>query len=220
MLFLWLAVCGGIAAQLGATAILRWRHFSSDAQLIIANAALEFGLLAGIGIFRVRYATAEPRADLPVGGVLRSGLATFLVAMPLVVGVGLVWQALLTACGLPIERQDMIGRLARAESPFLLIAMIALATVTAPMVEELIFRAGFFRFCRTRLPRWAALLAPACLFAALHQNLATFAPLVALGIVFSLAYERTGRIGTAMVAHGLFNAHTVALILIDPSSAN
>jgi membrane protease YdiL (CAAX protease family) len=79
----------------------------------------------------------------------------------------------------------MIGRLARAESPFLLIAMIALATVTAPMVEELIFRAGFFRFCRTRLPRWAALLAPACLFAALHQNLATFAPLVALGIVFS-----------------------------------
>jgi hypothetical protein len=77
MLFLWLAVCGGIAAQLGATAILRWRHFSSDAQLIIANAALEFGLLAGIGIFRVRYATAEPRADLPVGGVLRSGLATF-----------------------------------------------------------------------------------------------------------------------------------------------
>ena len=137
-----------------------------------------------------------------------------------VVAVGLLWQLRLTACGLPIERQDMIGRLAHAGSPALLIAMIVLATVTAPVTEELVFRAGFFRFFRTRLPRWAALLAPACLFAALHQNLATFAPLVALGIIFSLAYERTGRIGTAMVAHGLFNAHTVALILIDPSAAN
>lgn len=220
MLFLWLTVCGGIASQLAATAIFQWRPFSDDGRLVIANAALEFGLLAGIAAYHLRYAMPAPRLPLAPGRVITSGIATFLIAMPVVVAVGLTWQALLTACGLPIERQDMIGRLVNADSPRLLIAMIALATVTAPVVEELIFRAGFFRFFRTRLPRWAALLAPACLFAALHQNLATFAPLAALGIIFSLAYERTGRIGTAMVAHGLFNAHTVALILIDPNAAS
>jgi membrane protease YdiL (CAAX protease family) len=37
--------------------------------------------------------------------------------------------------------------------------------------------------------------------------------LVALGIIFSLAYERTGRIGTTIIAHGLFNLNTIILIL-------
>ena len=94
--------------------------------------------------------------------------------------------------------------------------MIVLATVVAPATEELIFRAGIFRYARTRLPRWAALLLPACLFAALHNHLASFAPLVVLGLVFSLAYERTGRIGTAIVAHALFNLYSVIRIFLDP----
>ena len=54
---------------------------------------------------------------------------------------------------------------------------------------------------------------PALLFGALHANLSSFVPLVALGLIFSLAYERTGRIGTTIVAHGLFNLNTIVLIL-------
>ena len=68
------------------------------------------------------------------------------------------------------------------------------------------------------LPRWAALLFPAVLFGALHAHLASFAPLVVLGIVYSLAYERTGRIGTAIVAHALFNSYSVLRIFIDPTA--
>ena len=218
LLFLWIVICGGIAGQFGVSFFLKGR--SDDAKLILANAALEFGMLAGIAIFRFGFARDRPKLEFAPLRSLASGAVTFLVAMPVVIGTGLVWQSLLTAAGLPIEPQDMIGRLANAESPKLLVAMITLATVTAPITEELIFRAGFFRYARTRLPRWAALLAPACLFAALHQSLSTFAPLVALGIVFSIAYERTGRIGTSIVAHGLFNAHTVALIFIDPSNVH
>jgi len=219
-LFLWVVICGGILGQLFSTLLFKPLALSDDGKLIFANAALEFGMLGGIAFFHFglrRGATIQ--AFAPVAALL-TGFSTFLVAMPIVVVTGLLWQGLLTLCGLPVERQDMVGRLANAESPALLIGMIALAVVTAPITEELIFRAGLFRYARTRLPRWAALLAPACFFAALHQNLATFAPLVALGIIFSLAYERTGRIGTAMVAHGLFNAHSVALILLDPNAAN
>lgn len=219
-LFLWVIICGGILAQLLAGTLFKPLGLSEDGKLIFANAALEFGMLAGIAFFRFGLRRGETiRPFAPVQALL-TGITTFLIAMPVVLVTGLIWQALLKLCGLPVEAQDMVGRLANAESPALLIGMIALATITAPITEELVFRAGFFRYARTRLPRWAALLVPACLFAALHQNLATFAPLVALGIVFSLAYERTGRIGTAMVAHGLFNAHTVAIILIDPSAMN
>jgi membrane protease YdiL (CAAX protease family) len=106
----------------------------------------------------------------------------------------------------------LIAMFADAKSPGLLAFMILLAVVIAPITEELLFRAGIFRYVRTRLPRWAALLIPSVLFGALHANLASFAPLVALGVVFSLAYARTGRIATTIVAHGLFNLNTIVLI--------
>jgi len=102
--------------------------------------------------------------------------------------------------------------------------MIVLATVLAPITEELLFRATLFRFLRTRAPRWIALFVPGTIFAALHVNwtnldgLASLLPLVTLAVVFSIAYERTGRIGTAMIAHGLFNLHTVVLLLSGATS--
>ena len=105
-----------------------------------------------------------------------------------------------------------------ADSPLLLAVMITLAIVIAPLAEELVFRAGLFRYFRTRMPRWIALTVPALIFATLHVNwttldgFASLAPLTALAIIFSLAYERTGRIGTSIVAHGLFNLNTILLI--------
>ena len=44
---------------------------------------------------------------------------------------------------------------------------------------------------------------------------ASLAPLVVLAVAFSLAYERTGHIGTAIVAHALFNLNTVILIFCE-----
>jgi membrane protease YdiL (CAAX protease family) len=218
-LFLWLIVCGGLIGQFAASLLFQPLALSEDGKLVFVNCAFHLGMLTGIGVFRVGFARLRaPAGVAPSASVPLSGAVTFLVAMPVVVAVGLGWQALLKARGLPVEQQDIVGRLVAAKSPALLVCMILLATVVAPVTEELIFRAGFFRFLRTRLPRWAALLLPACFFAALHQNLASFAPLVALGIVFSLAYERTGRIGTSMVAHGLFNAHTIALIFLSPDA--
>jgi membrane protease YdiL (CAAX protease family) len=63
------------------------------------------------------------------------------------------------------------------------------------------------------MPRWLALLLPSVLFAGLHANLASFVPLALLGVVFSLAYERTGRIAVPIIAHALFNLNTIVLIL-------
>ena len=73
--------------------------------------------------------------------------------------------------------------------------------------------------CVATPTRAAALLLPAIFFASLHVNwttlvgLPSLAPLVVLAVIFSLAYERTGTIGTAIVAHALFNLNTILLIL-------
>ena len=218
-LFLWLAICGGLVLPIIAQQAARALALEAQTKLIVVNAAFQGGMLAGIAVYRVFFHRRAPRPPLALGSSLLPGFAAFLLSLPLVVLVGLAWTGLLKLCGLPVEPQDAVAFFTRTKSPVLLAAMIALAAVIAPITEELIFRAGIFRYARTRLPRWAALLLPACLFAALHNHLASFAPLVVLGILFSLAYERTGRIATAIVAHALFNTYSVLRIFIDPPAS-
>ena len=212
--YLLLIICATLVGNLAGTVALKFRPVGPDAKAMVITALSHLGMLAGIAAFKM----AVERVPLRTAAVrltdFSAGAITFLAILPIVTGANLLWRGLLQACGLPLEKQELVGMFVNARSPLLLALMIGLATLTAPAAEELVFRAGFFRFLRTRLPRWAALVAPACLFAALHQNLASFAPLVVLGVLFSLAYERTGRIATTIVAHGLFNRHTVVLLMV------
>jgi membrane protease YdiL (CAAX protease family) len=218
LLLLWSAIMGGILGQFLTLALLKLAAGSAtdDTRQIVATVGLQFGLLGGFlagnsllpGLRAVPAAPPRARAARP----LLAGGAVFLAAMPLVAAVSFVWEYLLDVLGLPVEKQELMDLFANPGSPGLLATMILLAIVVAPITEELVFRAGLFRFARGRLPRWAALLAPAVLFGAVHGNLASFAPLAVLGLVFSLAYERTGDIRVSMVAHGLFNLCTALLI--------
>lgn len=213
MAFLWLVCAGGFFASLVTGLVLKHYSVERDHLVTLGTAGFQVGILSGVALFN-RFFNRQTTPPLPPkGNFFKAGVATFLLAMPLVTGVSLIWQALLELVGLPADKQDLVRMFLEAGSPPWLAIMIILACVGAPLTEELVFRAGLFRYARTRLPRWATLVVPACCFAALHQNLASFAPLVALGILFSLAYERTGRIGTSMVAHALFNLNSVLLIL-------
>lgn len=214
MLFLWLVICVGLLAQFATAPVLRTSGWSETATLVLAGGAFHLGMLLGALLFLLVFARRiAPTVPPPVRrGWLGPAVATFLIALPVLAATGLIWQWLLTRLGVELERQDLIGMFLETKSIALLTTMILLATVLAPITEEVVFRAGLFRYARHRIPRWAALLVPSLLFAALHANLASFAPLTVLGIIFALAYERTGRIAVPIVAHGLFNLNTLVLI--------
>ena len=180
--------------------------------LVVAGSGGQIGLLAGgaIGLRKFRGVCIAGPTVRP--GIFVSGLATFLISLPILTVTSLAWRAILRFIGLPEEHQDLVDLFAHAESPVVLSVLILLAIVIAPIAEEFLFRAGLFRYFRTRVSRWLALVAPGLLFAMLHMNFASFAPLVVLAVIFSLAYERTGRIGTSIVAHALFNLNTIMLI--------
>jgi membrane protease YdiL (CAAX protease family) len=228
-LFLLLAIGGGLALQVAALGLLARSALGPDWQLIAAGGAFQAGMLAGIGAFRAFFDPASPTQRgvpaLPrVGGFAAlTGSAAFLVSIPVLAAGALAWQGLLNLAGLPVEKQDLLGLFANARSPWLRGALVFLAVGVAPLTEEMIFRGGLFRYLRTRVPRWAALLGPSLLFGALHvdwktlSGLAAFGPLVILGIVFSLAYEHTNRIETTIVAHALFNLNTILLVLAGVS---
>lgn len=216
-LSLFVIICGVLALSFLTGIALRPFKLSVDTQTILINLGFQLGLLLGPAALPLKLGH-HPLAPPLTRETLRSGVVTFLVALPIVTLVSAIWVPLLRLCGIPIEPQDAMQLFLNTKPSPILFVLIALAVIVAPIGEELLFRATLFRYLRTRLPRWAALLLPALIFAAFHQSVAAFAPLAAFAVVLSLAYERTGLISTAMIAHSLFNLHTIILVLAGVTS--
>lgn len=143
---------------------------------------------------------------------LRSGFAAFAVSLPLILGLSAAWIYLLEKLGLPVERQDSIGIFADTKSPLVVFGMLMAICVLAPIMEEFLFRAGVYRFCRQTLGRGPALLVSGVIFGASHLNLAAFLPLALFGVILALIYEASGSIRTAIIAHACFNLNTILFV--------
>lgn len=147
-------------------------------------------------------------------------VGTLLVTLPILIIISLGWMELLRACGLPDEPQDLIALFTQTKSPFVVAGMLLVACVLAPIYEELLFRAGLYRFVRQKLGRMPAFLISGVCFGAMHANWAGFVPLAVLGMLLALVYEATGSIRVAIIAHGLFNLNTIILLLSGLTQAN
>jgi membrane protease YdiL (CAAX protease family) len=218
LLFLLFVIGGTLFFVAVGSIALKFLPLEGDEIKVFNSAIAQLGMLTGVATFgmQIEHHSLAPRAR--DSRVFLSGTVTFLISLPVLIATANAWEYFLELCRLPTAKQDLIGMFAQADSPWMLTIMIALAVVIAPLTEECVFRAGLFRYFRTRMPHWVAVLGPALFFATLHvnwttlQGLSSLAPLTVLAVVFSLAYERTGQIATAIIAHALFNLHTVALI--------
>ena len=189
---------------------------------MVISLGLHFGVLAAAFISRNQATSlsidSPPTQVVPAHppistkAAIGAGFLTFLAALALLTVVGLAWQELLHRCGVPAEKQPLLDLFGQTHEPFKLALMIFVAVVIAPITEELTFRAGLFRYLRTRLPSGLAYVLPAAVFAVLHNNLSVFVPLLTLGVLFSVVYRRTGRVLVTVIAHGLFNLNTIILI--------
>jgi membrane protease YdiL (CAAX protease family) len=220
--FMFFVFLGATALSAAAALVLRHVHLGSDAEMVTGSAVMEAGILLGLAGYHFMF-RGRPRADAGASAVpraLKSGIITFLVAAPLVDGTSVVWEYILGKAGLPQEKQDMVGILENTNSPRVKWGLVATAVILVPIAEEAVFRGGLFRYFRTRVPRWAAIALTSALFGALHvhwggqfEGLPSLAPLIVLAAVFCVAYERTGLIGTTIVAHALFNLNTFVLVV-------
>ena len=207
-----LAFGGAVVAAITCSMVLKTLSLSEASQQVLAGAFFQLGMLGGCLGFALFHPAGRSYGRAR-WGFIGAGFAAFLISVPLLSLTGVVWLALLDWLHVPYERQSLVDLFANAESRWQLGALLALATVVAPITEELVFRAGIFGFLHKRVPRWLALLMPAVLFGLSHTNLASFPQLVLLGVIFSIAYERTGNIAVPMLAHALFNLHSVAIVL-------
>lgn len=225
LLYAFVIFGAGLLASFASGLVLSRFSVSNDAKTILSTGAFQLGMLVAVAALPLDIRKSGfTSGNSGIAADLRTGAVTFLISLPIVTAANLLGLGLLKLTGLPAEEQDLLRLFARADSSAMLATLIFLAVVMAPLTEELLFRATLFRFLRTRTPRWLSLLLPGVLFASLHVNwvnldgLASLLPLITLAVIFSLAYERTGRIGTAIVAHALFNLHTIVLLLTGVAS--
>ena len=205
---IWVQRASGVSGEEVST----WRmtvatlSFQGAALLLVARFLREHqtGWVEGFG-FRNRWRQA-----------VLLGLLAALIFLP--IGAGLQWASALVMTHLPhfkMEPQEQLpvhamrlsvswgGRLAFGVAAVLLV----------PAAEETLFRGILYPAIKQagypRLALWGTTL----FFGAIHMNLVTFVPLVALALVLTGLYERTNNLLAPITAHVLFNALNLATLL-------
>ena len=200
-----LAILVGLVLGLPAIAFTDAEGDLTTAGNVVAQVALVLGLLL------VPLAVARSRGSRSVGESLRRlGVRSFRPSafkwMAAAVGAYLLFAILYSALILEPEQEDI------ADGFGPIPVQIVLIVFGAAIAEEICFRGMLFGGLRERLPRVPAALIAGAVFGLLHAftGISAVPPLIALGFVFCLLYEKTGSIVPGILLHMLNNSVALA----------
>jgi membrane protease YdiL (CAAX protease family) len=173
------------------------------------NVVAQIGFV--LGLLLVPLAVARSSGSRSLGESLRRlGVRAFRPSafkwMAAAVGAYLLFALLYSTLILEPEQEDI------AESFGPVPVQIALIVFGAAIAEEVCFRGMLFGGLRERLPRLPAALVAGTVFGLLHAftGLSAVPPLIALGAIFCLLYEKTGSIVPGILLHMLNNSVALA----------
>ncbi len=87
--------------------------------------------------------------------------------------------------------------------------LLVMVLVMAPVVEEIFYRGLVMRSLDRYVPRWASVLLTAAVFALMHFQAVQLLGLLLFGIACGALVQWTGRLGTSMMTHLVFNAWAI-----------
>ena len=123
------------------------------------------------------------------------------------------FEALLQGLQIPYEPEQVIQQQLLAATPLQFWSLAVMACLTAPVLEELLFRRILFALLRP-LGAIPALGLASLAFGAVHCFLVGLPGLVWMGLIFQLYYLRTRNLAAPMLLHGANNFLNLLLILI------
>lgn len=205
------AVQAGWVQPLGADA--RTDALSLGLQTLLLPAASLAALALCMGLERT-----SPRLAFGLGRrqrhcAARQAPLLYLAALPAVVATAVAWRGILDGLGVPSDPQTLVelvqsGRL----SPQAVLYLSILAVTVAPVTEEVLFRGLLLPLLARHYGPGQAVVAVSLMFACVHFNAASLAPLFVIAAAFALAYLWTGSLLTPIVMHALFNGVNLLLL--------
>ena len=111
----------------------------------------------------------------------------------------------------PVQPSNPIVDLLSAAGPFTMVMFFLLATVWAPLVEEIVFRGALFRHIRSRVSLWLAAPLTALVFGVMHgYDALLLLPVITIGFIFAFVREWRASLVGPIVAHALHNGTLLA----------
>lgn len=218
-LFTTMAVVGliGLTVQsLNADAPELVRQFRVGAVSTLCLHAAVFGLVAwflqtnGLSL-NTAFGLAEP------GQLRAAALGVGVVLLFLPVAFGLNWAYLWIAeqRSLAVEPQPAVKLLGEAQGSWQLAVLGVQTLITAPLVEEVLFRGLLYVTVKQAGYPRGAMWGVALLFGLSHGHWPTLLPLTLFGLVLAWLYERTNNLLAPVAAHAGFNAVNFILLVMD-----
>ena len=115
-----------------------------------------------------------------------------------------------------LESQEVVQLFSETGDTWLKITLVISTCLVAPVVEETLFRGYFYPVVKRFTDRSFSAIFTSAVFAVIHMNVLSLAPLWALAICFTIAYEVTGCLWVPIAMHAIFNSVNVTLILTFP----
>jgi membrane protease YdiL (CAAX protease family) len=198
-----------------------WMAVASVLLLQVPLLATFYGLRR---FYPEHFAGALNSQSLTAWQALSQSVPLFIRYLPIIWIASFVWSSFLTLLqqrGIIDEfpPQELIQLFTKGGSPVAIALLVIFAVLLAPIVEEIIFRGGIYRFLKSQTTLLPAQAISAAFFAIMHWNLMSFIPLVVVGILLARVYERSGNIWVPMCFHACFNGFSLIMLLIMSHSS-
>jgi len=193
-------------------------------QMIMASTVLDVVAIAAIFYFVLR----PGRQGIDSLGLtaknmllnIKYGVTAYVGLIPILLGVTLVAAALFKIFNIPVEPQQVVEMLKEETKTPSLIYMVVFASFLGPFMEEIFFRGFVYGALRKKIGVLGSILASAVFFAYVHANMASFMPILSLGILLAYIYEKTGSLVSSVTVHIMHNSFMLVFLLFLKSITN
>jgi membrane protease YdiL (CAAX protease family) len=140
-------------------------------------------------------------------------IGVLIIVLPLMLGLKYLSELLLHKIGWPLESQRAVEIFAASKSVWLRAYLVLFAVLVAPAAEEFVFRGLLFSAAKKMGWPKCAWIVTSLLFAAIHNSAPIFLPLFVFALALTWLYEKTDGLLAPIVAHSLFNATNLVMLM-------
>lgn len=207
----------GVIANLFFLPLLE--NLPSERRLVF-TVMLQFGIIAASGLIGLgvlyyllkqigRNLGEIGLSTLDFGKNVLWGIGGYCAVLPLLYSAAWISNVLLKGVETPVN--PVVPWLTAGNST-VIVFVVLLATVLAPVFEEIFFRGALYNGLRARMTVAGAVILSSAAFALIHPFPGSFLSIFAIATVFAVLYEIRGSLVPPMVAHAINN--TVMFLMV------
>ena len=186
-------------------------------RLVLSSAVMDIIAVAAVLYFVLN----ERRQDITALGLtikrffknVKYGIFSYIGLIPILALVMYLTTVLFRMFNIPLEPQPVLVLLQNEKHIPSLIFMSFFAAFLGPFLEEIFFRGFAYGAFKKRLGVFWGIAISAVFFAYIHTNLASFLPILCLGLLLAYLYEKTGSLIPSVTVHIIHNSLSLFVLL-------